>query len=269
MTGGDFHCHTTLTDGADAPEAMVRAAITMGLPVLGFSEHAAVPFEPTAGLSREGAAAYRRTVACLKERYAGQITLLCGIEMDPESAEDPADYDYVIGSVHFLTVKGETYAVDSSPEETRRCITEGFGGDGAAYAECYYEKVAALPQRVEANILAHFDLLLKFCRTGAAPDCTAPRYRAAALAAVEAAAGRCAVEINTGAMSRGWRRSPYPQTFLLRRLQELGGGVVLASDAHKSDALTHAFAAAKARAMACGFTTAGFTDRAGRFFRQF
>ena len=66
-------------------------------------------------------------------------------------------------------------------------------------------------------------------------------------------------------MSRGWRSAPYPAPFLLKRLKELSGRIVLSSDSHSAFTLCFGFSAAAALACVCGFkeadvfTDAGFT----------
>lgn len=60
-------------------------------------------------------------------------------------------------------------------------------------------------------------------------------------------------EINTGAISRGYRTSPYPAPFLLRAIREKGGRVCITSDSHSARTVLFAFDAAEALARACGF----------------
>ena len=45
---------------------------------------------------------YRAQAAKLKERYAGKLDILCGLEWDLYSDDDPAAYDYWIGSAHYV-----------------------------------------------------------------------------------------------------------------------------------------------------------------------
>ncbi len=59
-------------------------------------------------------------------------------------------------------------------------------------------------------------------------------------------------EINTGAVSRGWRTAPYPQEFLLRRLAEKGAAVMLSSDCHAKENIMFRFDEAEEYARACG-----------------
>lgn len=61
-------------------------------------------------------------------------------------------------------------------------------------------------------------------------------------------------EINTGAISRGYRSTPYPAPELLRHLNAIGGRITVSSDAHSAAAICCAFDKAEALAQSCGFT---------------
>ena len=75
------------------------------------------------------------------------------------------------------------------------------------------------------------------------------------MGAMAARSGRL-VEINTGAMAKGYRTAPYPGTAMLRRIRACGGRVLLSSDCHNADYLDFGFAEAAELARACGFKTA-------------
>ena len=49
------------------------------------------------------------------------------------------------------------------------------------------------------------------------------------------------IEMNTGAISRGWRKTPYPGSYLLEVVKENGGHMVLGSDSHNLNNLTFHF----------------------------
>lgn len=268
MILSDFHCHTTFADGNHSPEEMVLGAIERGIKVLGISEHAFVPFDPDCCLSLETTKHYRSEMERLKEKYQNQIQLLCGIEMDYYSEDDADFYDYVIGSVHYLKVKGETYSVDLSPVETLRCIEEGFGGDPYAYASCYFETVAALKEKWHPHIIGHFDLLTKFFEKGISFEVDNPIYARAAKNALSVLKGST-FEVNTGAISRGYRKEPYPAVPWLKAIKEQGDTIVLSSDSHHRDTLLFEFNKTKEWVHSCGFCTAGFTDRHGDNHIQF
>lgn len=268
MIASNFHTHTTFVDGEHSATEMVQSALLKGMHTLGFSEHCHTPLDPDCSLSTEQTIQYCQEIARLKEQYAGQIRVLCGIEMDYTSVDDPAAYDYVIGSVHYLVVDGVTYPLDYSPQKTLECVNVAFGGDFDAYAEAYFETVSEICEKTRANIIGHFDLITKYSEKGVGPDPTSPRYISAWQKAMQALAGKAALEINTGAMSRGCRSTPYPAPDMLAYWRRLGGQVVINSDSHHKDTLLHAFDTALQLARQAGFEQFGFTDRHGEYHHQ-
>jgi len=60
-------------------------------------------------------------------------------------------------------------------------------------------------------------------------------------------------EINTGAMSRGYRTAPYPNPVLLKELHAMGGRIIINSDSHSADTIAYAFDQAQKLAYDCGF----------------
>ena len=258
------HCHTSLCDGQNTPAEMAAAAFAQGVKVLGFSGHSHTPHDTSYCMSRENTARYRAEIRTLQAEYAGRMTILCGLEWDRWSDEKPEDWDYTIGSVHYVTgpKTGTRYAVDYRPEDLRACLEE-FDGDGCAMAEGYFADVAEVAAR-RPTILGHFDLLKKLNGTGAFFDESSSRYRRAALAALESAAGRVqALEINTGGLARGYREELYPAPFLLERWRQLGGRVIFTADAHSTGGLLFGFDRAAAAARAAGFCRAAVLNSRG------
>jgi histidinol-phosphatase (PHP family) len=47
--------------------------------------------------------------------------------------------------------------------------------------------------------------------------------------------------MNTGAIARGYRSTPYPAPFILKEIKERGGRIILNSDSHRATDLTCAF----------------------------
>ena len=92
-------------------------------------------------------------------------------------------------------------------------------------------------------MIAHFDLIEKFNENGALFDRNDPRYRAAALGALERLRSAPVIfEINTGAIARGYRSTPYPAPFLLQEMQRMRLPLMLASDCHDRRFLLQSFA---------------------------
>ncbi len=266
MILSDLHTHTNLCDGKASPREMAEAALKAGLETLGFSGHSFVEFDPECGMDAAAAEAYRREITALKAEFAPKLTLLMGIEKDVYGSFDTAPYDYVIASGHYVPLPGGGFsAADLSPEETEAAIRIHFGGDPYRYAAAYYEGLSErLVKEEKVDIVGHFDLITKFNEGGALFSEDDPRYRSAALDALERVFDRCSrFEINTGAISRGWRGTPYPAPFLLKRINELGGTVILSSDSHSTSTLLYGFADAAEYAKSCGFETADVLTEKG------
>ncbi len=81
-----------------------------------------------------------------------------------------------------------------------------------------------------------------------------PRYEAAVDNALAVLLATGAVfEINTGAMSKGYRTSPYPSESILRKIKMGGGKIIISSDTHAVDTIDYAFDDAAHLARLCGF----------------
>ena len=243
MARRDLHVHTTFSDGVNTPEEMVRAAVAMGLSAIGFSDHAHTPFDESWCMAAGAAPRYRAEIARLKAAYAGKIEILCGIEQDLYSDTPTEGYDYVIGSVHYIRKDGVYLPVDETPELLRAAADEHFGGDLYALCEAYYDAVRQVPEATGATIIGHFDLITKFLERVPLFDPAHPRYVAAWQGAADALlATGLPFEINTGAMSRGWRTSPYPAAEIRDYLRARGARFLLSGDSHSAETLCFRFA---------------------------
>ena len=60
-------------------------------------------------------------------------------------------------------------------------------------------------------------------------------------------------EVNTGAIARGYRKTPYPQDFILKELKKRGCGIIITSDCHDNRFLDYKFDEALHLVKACGF----------------
>ena len=236
----NFHTHTIYCDGKDTPRALAEEALRLGCPAMGFSGHSYTDFDPSWCMSREGTAAYRREVLALKGEYAGRLDIRLGIEQDYWSEESTEGYDYVIGSVHYVRKEGEYLPVDESREILLRGVEKLYGGDIYAFAEDYFRLVGELWEQTRCRIVGHFDLLTKFNEDGSLFDETHPRYlRAAEEALDRLLEAPVLFEINTGAMARGYRTTPYPGPILRRAIARKGGTFILSSDCHRKEQLLY------------------------------
>ena len=249
----DLHTHSHFDDGRAPLEEMVRTAIGKGLSAIGLSGHSPIEgADWTIPASR--LPAYCAEARRLKVAYQGQIEVYCGIEYDLRSNIDLSQFDYVIGSNHAIITQQGSFDVDNTAQVAKEGIDACFAGDSNAAAECYfsqYRKIAANPA---VDLVGHFDLLTKFDEQAQLYQANHPRYLQAAQEAMEALtrAGKI-FEVNSGAISRGYRTSPYPAKALLCFLRELGGKICLTSDAHSPDGIGCAFRQSLSIAAACGF----------------
>ncbi|MBO5556674.1 MAG: histidinol-phosphatase [Oscillospiraceae bacterium] len=228
----NYHSHTIWCDGKDRPEDMVLEAIRLGCPELGFSGHSYVDFDDCC-MTREGTEGYIREIHALREKYQDRIRIRLGIEQDFYSSMPTAPYEYVIGSVHYLYREGKYLSVDESRESQVAAVQEYYGGDWYAFAEDYFQTMARVHEKTGCQIVGHFDLLTKFNEGDRLFDTGHPRYRQAALEALDRLCwAPVAFEINTGAMARGYRITPYPAPFLLEELQTRKVPLILSSDCH-------------------------------------
>ena len=251
------HCHSTMCDGKNTLQDMASAACAQGLTTLGFTGHSYTQRDREYCMSPSRTAQYKATIAKLKAEYKGKVDILCGIEWDILSEDKRTGYDYWIGSAHHLYGKntGKYYEIDFRPQDLWDCINDDFDADPLAAVEAYFaevEKVAAL----KPDILAHIDLIKKLNAKGEFFDEESPRYKAAALKALQAAKDNdCLLEVNTGGVYRGYRKDFYPGPWLLGEWQKMGGKVIITSDSHDIASLTYGFDEAAAAIKAAGFTS--------------
>ncbi|MBR2634609.1 MAG: histidinol-phosphatase [Clostridia bacterium] len=237
MQYSNIHTHTTYSDGKNSPEEMARKAISLGFVSLGFSDHSETVYDAPYCLSNSDIPSYRDHIRSLSRQLEGEIEVLCGIEKDALSEIDPEGFDYVIGSVHYL-VRGEDWiSIDRGEHFQKKALAEHFGGDRMEFAKRYYEAVVNHAYTKSFSVLGHFDLITKF---GFFDDLGEAYEKLAQEAMEEVLRYVPYVEINTGAISRGFRNDPYPSRFLLELVLKKGGRVVVNSDAHCAEHLdTH------------------------------
>lgn len=238
----NYHTHTVFCDGKNTAEEMVLAAIEKGFSCLGFSGHSYTSFDESYCMSKEGTREYIKEIARLKKCYENQIKIYCGIEADFFSEVDKSDYDYLIGSVHYVLKNGKYYSVDSREELFVKAVNEAWNGDFYAFAEDYFALAQDVIEKTDADIIGHFDLVTKFNEGEKYFSESNPRYIAAADAALSKLlkSGRV-FEINTGAMGRGYKKKPYPSFDIMRKIYEGGGKVIVSSDCHNKDYLDYGF----------------------------
>ena len=262
----DFHTHTTYCDGKNSVSDMFEAAKAAGMEAIGFSGHSHTPFDESYCMSDEETKKYIDEINGLKRSNDSSTEVYLGLEKDRFSdVNDTSDFDYVIGSVHYVLKDGCYLPVDESPELFRSNIDKYYGGDIYAFCGDYFSLAASFAGDDDVSIIGHFDLVTKFNEGNALFDTGDKRYISAADGALKtlADAGKI-LEINTGAMSRGYRTEPYPSKEILKKWRSLNGKIIFSGDAHSAESLCFAFDVARKTALECGFESA-LVIRNGRF----
>lgn len=264
------HAHTTFVDGANSPEEMVRAAIARGFASLGLSEHGRQVFDIRYGMTVDSEAAYMAEVKRLQSAYEGQIALHLGVERDSYGVCDPAQFAYTIGSKHYMK-DGEAYfAVDGALDTVGGGLDQMFGGDWYRLADRYFSELADFIVEARPDIIGHFDLLTKFNEDGHLFDMGDARFLGSGREALARMADTGALlEVNTGAMARGYRVTPYPSLPFLTFWRERGGRVIYSSDCHDKDKLDYGMDAAYELMRAAGYRSAWALGTADELFVEY
>jgi len=251
----NIHTHTTFSDGRDTAAEMVHRALELGFHTLGFSDHGYCVHDDGC-MSLEVEKAYRSEV--LRLRAQGTLSILLGYEHD--AAADCADfspYDYLIESVHYLHRDGVYMPIDSSAAKLQQAIDQMYSGDPFAMCRDYFDSVCRSVSEFSCDVVGHIGLVTKFNEHNEMFDSSDPRYTGPARETIALAAEKdVLVEINTGAMSRGYRTTPYPSPDLLKLLHSLGGRITITSDCHRAEWIDFAFDSAIDLAKSAGFREA-------------
>lgn len=241
MISADYHVHTNYCDGKSKPRETINRALELGFSELGFSGHGYTFCGEDYCMPEKSQKMYVEEIRKLAEEYKGRINILCGVERDYFGADAPWA-DYIIGSVHHLEFDGEYISVDGSEAGLVAAADKYCGGDIIAFCEVYYEYVARLCEKLSPDIIGHFDLVTKYNEGGRLFDEEDPRYVAAWKAAADKLIeSGVPFEINTGAISRGYRKSPYPSAEQVKYIASNGGKFILTSDCHAAENLALEF----------------------------
>lgn len=235
----NFHTHSTFCDGKNTPEEIVLSAIDKGFAAIGFSGHGYTDFDLS--YCMKDTDGYIAEIDRLKALYGDKIEILLGIEEDMFAHVDRSRFDYIIGSSHYLCVDGGYYAIDSSLEKFQKCISL-FDGDIIKLADSYYTAFCDYIMRRRPDVVGHFDLITKFDEIDSGRFSSNKQYCALAEKYMDIASrSGCIFEINSGAMSRGVRTSPYPAENILDVLKRNDARIMISADSHSKDTLDFGF----------------------------
>jgi len=261
MQIADYHTHTPLCMHAEGePEAFVEQALERGLSEYGIADHAPAlpePFDDWRMLRKE-LPAYFAWIERAKVRAGHHLPIRAGLECDwlPGCEEwigqlrVEYDWDYLIGSVHYLA--------DQWDFDNPKWLGRWAETDVEEVWSLYWKTYAEMVNSGLFEIHGHPDLIKKF---GYRPEGDLSKYYEATVEALVATQGT--IEMNTA----GWYKpcaEQYPHEGFLKMCVEAEVPLVISSDAHAPEEVGRDFQKAILLAQEVGFTSTAFFEKGTR-----
>lgn len=256
MIKQNLHTHSQYDDGKDAIDEIVQKAQERGFTILGFSGHGYYAKDDSS-MTPEKTKQYIQDVRQAQQQAPNGLKIYLGIEEDSMAPiENVEDFDYVIGSVHYLEHNGKIYPIDYSKEQFDEMLKEGYQNDINALAKDYYLAIERQAQNPNIQILGHLDLIAKYNEDQTYYCFDDPKILSYAKIAIEqlVKAGKI-FEMNSGAMAREYRNSPYPSIELLKLIYEANGKILINTDCHDKEYLDYGMQICLDLAKQIGFKT--------------
>lgn len=245
MMISDYHVHSSFSpDAVAGMESMVRAAISMGLEEILFTEHYEFfsTGEPTKAFS--GPYYLERIIVeaeRLKKKYAGVIRIGCGLEIGQWQYAfknisvilDSYDWDFILASYHKVN------DIDLKMHDYRKENTD-------ALLHIYLSGLLEISQHCNFDSLAHIDLIRRYAYMQGV-DVRIEKEEAMVRRILRTIVQRGRMlEVNTSAYRQGLNE-PFPSRTILEWYQQEGGRLVtLGSDAHCENDIARDFDRASA-----------------------
>lgn len=258
MISADLHLHTFYSHGRNSPWEMYRAAQEKGLSLIGFTEHSPRPLtynykneyrdHLTAHFSD-----YIQAISDMRAHAPDTCQVLLGLEMDWLPAEEAFvreacsahDYDYLLGSVHFL----DHWGFDDGQEPWQEADAARIYGWYENYFKTWRSmitsglfQIASHPDLIKIYSVRHFhDWLAMPESRELVKDC---------LTALRDA--NMAMEISSAGLRKPCREI-YPAPEIMELAQELKLNISFASDAHNTADIASSFSELRDYAKKYGF----------------
>ena len=264
------HTHSDYVDGKSPAGDSVEQALKLGFVSLGFSEHAYQPvIDPACGLTKEVRQKYICEIEALKRKYASRLRIWTGLEIDRMSPDTGEGLDYFLGANHYLTDGCGDYAgVDGDPDKLEEYVETHYASDWLKACEDYFDGLVSCVLEKKPNIVAHFDLIVKYNRHRHWFN-EDEEFLRLGRRAMDRIIPLCdLIEVNTGGMARSDQPCPYPVLPLLKHWRSLGGRVIPASDCHYSPLLNAFFPQAEEYMRLAGYESYYILGRGDTLFEE-
>lgn len=251
----NYHTHSHYCDGEASPREMVEFAVAHGMPCLGFSGHAPLPYDNSVSIPYDKYAEYCQTIRSLQQEYYGTIEIRLGLEIDyiPGLHEDfsslieQGGLDYTIGSIHLVANPDNIDVLRAAPNDAEQHLwmidgkhpevyddglQRQFGGDIRRAVKAFFHQTNQMIESQKPTIVGHFDKIVMHNRD---------RYfhydenwfRDLLYETVDLIKEvGCICEINTRGLYKGRHGDFYPGRSTIQRMNTLGIPVIISTDAH-------------------------------------
>lgn len=260
----DFHIHSSLSADSDSPmEDMIEQGIRLGLSVMCFTEHMDFGYIDEGMNFELDTQAYYKKYLEMKDRYAGRMKLLFGIELglQPHLAEKHRQY---LASYPFDFCIGSSHLVDGMDPYYPKFY------EGRSEEACYRRYFASILENLDSfsdvDSYGHIDYVVRY-----GPNKNAhysyERYRDLIDEILKMLIEKdIALEVNTAGYKYGLG-APNPHPDILKKYRSMGGELItIGSDAHRPEHLAYDFPTAVTLLRECGFKSyAVFEKRVPHF----
>jgi histidinol-phosphatase (PHP family) len=260
----NYHTHTVFCDGRAEAVCFADEAVRKGMVALGFSAHAPVTFPTSWTINPVRISEYYNEIHRLKRKYDDRLDIYCGLEADffpdilPEvqALYSGFVWDYIIGSVHFISVlqNGYRWCIDGPHEEFRKGWREIMDNDPLRPVIEYFELTRNMVRTMKPDIIGHVDKIKIQHRQDCIVSDTHPVFRAQLMATLEeiAAAG-CIVEVSTRGIYKEQTIDYFPGRWAVAEMYKMGIPITISSDAHTPDAIAFGFEQAETMLRETGY----------------
>jgi len=241
----NFHSHCTFCDGKSHPENFIRFAIANRFRAYGFSSHSPLPFETFWNMSKMDMPDYITEINRLKNKYAGEIEIYLGLEIDylDKSYNATIPYfqslqlDYSLSSIHFLPcssslLEKNMVCIDGSYKDFEAGLNKHFDGNIRRLTEFFFESSMQMVESGGFDMIGHIDKIYMNGSKHPDFDLQADWYRKPFLNLLDLVAEKgLIVEINCKNKTRKGQTFPHIASY--KELKKRNIPVIVNSDCHE------------------------------------
>ena len=243
----NFHSHCTFCDGKSEPENFLISAISKQFRAYGFSSHSPLPFETDWNMSKDVMPDYLTEIKRLKCKYANEIEIYLGLEIDyldnTYHAAIPyfqsLQLDYSISSIHFLPfaaplLEENTVCIDGSYRTFEEGIINHFGGDIRLITKFFFESSMQMVDIGGFDVVGHIDKIYMNASKYPGFDMQAGWYQKPFLELLDLVSQKgLIVEVNCKYKTRKGLTFPHITSF--KELKKRNIPIIVSSDCHEPE----------------------------------